>query len=138
MFFMPRILLRPEMIDAGIELLIRAGMPRNHILYAKLEDMRLPASVIDNAKCVLYDECLFAKPKSNCIVGVSNVDQDATGRVTGYERLIPKASSGLYYNMLYFDEHECIRWGACIEVCPVNAVSPGYGGQPKVLREPAS
>jgi hypothetical protein len=48
------------MIDSGIEILVAAGMPSDHILYDKFEDLRSPAPVIDNAKCVLCDECLMA------------------------------------------------------------------------------
>jgi ferredoxin len=36
--------------------------------------------------------------------------------------------------MLYIDERECIRCGACVEACPTNAISPGNSRNPKVLR----
>jgi NAD(P)H-flavin reductase len=124
----------PEMIDAGVEILIQAGMPKKHILYDKFEDMSSPAPVIDNAKCVLCDECLMAKPQSNCIVDVSKLHRDATGQVTGYERVDPAQTSGLYYNLLYIDERECIRCGACIEACPTKAISPSNSRNPRVLR----
>jgi CDP-4-dehydro-6-deoxyglucose reductase len=124
----------PEMIDTGMEILIAAGMPKEHILYDKFEDMSSPAPVIDNAKCVLCDECLIAKPQSNCIVEVSKLYRDAEGNVTGYDRVVPAQSAPLYYNMLYIDESVCIRCGACVEVCPAHAISPSNSRNPKVLR----
>jgi NAD-dependent dihydropyrimidine dehydrogenase PreA subunit len=122
------------MIDVGIEMLVAAGMPKGHILYDKFEDMRSPAPVIDNIKCVLCDECLMAKPQPNCIVEVSKLYRDAVGQVTGYERVDPARSSGIYYNTLYIDERECIRCGACVEACPTNAISPGNSRNPRALR----
>jgi NAD(P)H-flavin reductase len=124
----------PGMVDTGIEILAQAGMPKNRILYDKFEDMSSPAPVIDNTKCVLCDECLMVKPQQNCIVEVSKLNCDPSGKVTSYERVVPVLSSPLYYNTLYIDEHQCIRCYACVEACPTNAISPTNQHQPKVLR----
>lgn len=124
-----------DMIDAGVEILVQAGMPRQHILYDKFEDMRSPSPVIDNVKCVLCDECLAVKPQANCIVEVAKLYRDASGAITGYERVDPAHSSGLYYNTLYIDERECIRCYACVEACPTKAISPKYDRDPVGMRK---
>lgn len=66
----------PLMIDAGVEVLKKAGLSEQDIYFDKFEDARSPAPVIDNTKCVLCDECLMVKPTANCIVEVSKLDRD--------------------------------------------------------------
>jgi ferredoxin len=36
---------------------------------------------------------------------------------------MPGATDSLYYSRLYIDQTECIRCGACEEVCPTDAIS---------------
>jgi NAD-dependent dihydropyrimidine dehydrogenase PreA subunit len=62
------------------------------------------------------------------------MNRDTTGQVSGYERMVPAQSAGLYYNTLYIDERECIRCYACVEVCPTKAISPGNSRTPRVSR----
>lgn len=110
----------PPMIDAGAKVLCEAGVPEADIRYDKFEDARSPAPVVDNAKCVLCDECLLVKPQSDCIVEVTALG----GNGDKYKRVTPSKTSGLYYNSLFVDESECIRCYACVEVCPTGAIHP--------------
>ena len=124
----------PPMIDHGVQVLEEAGLSSSDIYYDKFEDARSPAPVIDNAKCVLCDECLMAKPIKNCIVEATNF-KVSKGDVTDFERVRPGHTSGLYYNSLFIDETECIRCYACIDACPHDAISPAYPQVPKILRK---
>lgn len=124
----------PGMIDTGMELLIDGGMSRDRIYFDKFEDTSSPAPFIDNSKCVLCDECLFVRATDNCIVEASRIYQDKQGRLTGYERVQPASTSGLYYNSLFIDERECIRCGSCVEACPANAISVDYENRAIALR----
>ena len=127
----------PPMIDAGIHVLKAAGLTDQNIYFDKFEDARSPVPVIDNAKCVLCDECLMVKPVEHCIVEVSKLRR-SNGSQAGsmsYDEIEPGATSGLYYNTLYINEDECIRCYACIEVCPAKAIAPGNMPEPETLAE---
>jgi formate dehydrogenase major subunit len=78
---------------------------------------------INDAKCVLCDECLKVKPVPDCIVEISDLIRDDEGRVVGYQRVEPGRSDSLYYNRLWIDQDQCVRCGQCEAVCPVNAIS---------------
>ncbi len=78
---------------------------------------------IDDAKCILCDECLLVKPVKNCIVEVSDLLYGEHGEITGYQRLEAGKTKSLYYSRLYIDQTECIRCGACEKVCPTEAIS---------------
>jgi len=123
------------MIDAGIDILVSAGMDKKRMLFDKFEDMSSPAPVIDNTKCVLCDECLMVKPQQNCIIEASQITRNSNGDITSYERVAPAVSSPLYYNSLFIDESECIRCYACVEACPTKAISPSNNRDYKTLRE---
>jgi NADPH-dependent glutamate synthase beta subunit-like oxidoreductase len=83
---------------------------------------------IDNDLCIYCDRCLKVKPVENCIVKVSSLIYDAEGRIAGYHR-----STGTRdYNMLYIDQAQCIRCGACKEVCPVECISLQKAGRTTV------
>lgn len=125
----------PGMIDTGIESLNQAGVLKENIYFDKFEDTSSPAPAIDNTKCVLCDECLFVKPTANCIVEISALHKDSEGNITGYDRVNPAHTSGLYYNSLFIDENECIRCGACVEACPAKAISVENVRVPQVLRK---
>ncbi len=73
---------------------------------------------IDNDLCIYCDGCLRVMPVENCIVKVSSLEYDDAGCITGYKR----SSSSLDYNMLYIDQNECIRCGACADICPVECI----------------
>ena len=78
---------------------------------------------IDDAKCVLCDECLKVKPVPDCIVEVAGIERDDGGRITGYRRVESGSTDSLYYNRLWIDQNQCIRCGQCEAVCPVNAIT---------------
>ena len=73
---------------------------------------------IDNELCIYCDRCLKVKPVENCIVKVSSMIYDADGRITGYHR----STGAKDYNLLYIDQSQCIRCGACKDVCPVECI----------------
>jgi NAD-dependent dihydropyrimidine dehydrogenase PreA subunit len=58
-------------------------------------------------------------PVENCIVKVSQLRHDEAGRITGYEPSSDKHD----YNLLFIDQNECIRCGACRDVCPVECIT---------------
>jgi ferredoxin len=74
---------------------------------------------IDNDLCIYCDRCLKVKPVENCIVKVSSLIYDADGRITGFN----PSTGARDYNMLYIDQAQCIRCGACKDVCPVECIS---------------
>jgi toluene methyl-monooxygenase electron transfer component len=61
-------------------------------------------------------------------------NSSGNGSFSGYQRVEPAHTSGLYYNTLYIDDKECIRCYACVEACPVQAISPQYDKKPNTLR----
>lgn len=73
---------------------------------------------IDNELCIYCDRCLKVKPVENCIVKVSSLIHDGAGRITGYHR----STGAKDYNLLYIDQSQCIRCGACKDVCPVECI----------------
>jgi glutamate synthase (NADPH/NADH) small chain len=74
---------------------------------------------IDNELCIYCDRCLNVMPVDNCIVRISNLTHDSKDRITGYQ----PSTGARDYNHLYLDQNECIRCGACVEVCPVDCIS---------------
>jgi glutamate synthase (NADPH/NADH) small chain len=78
---------------------------------------------INDAECVLCDECLKVKPVPGCIVEVADIERDDDGRVVGYRRVESGRTDSLYYNRLWIDQNQCIRCGQCEAVCPVNAIT---------------
>lgn len=80
---------------------------------------------IDNDLCIYCDRCLKVKPVENCIVKVSSLIYDEEDRIVGFNR----SSGSKDYNMLYIDQSQCIRCGACKEVCPVECISLQKAGR---------
>jgi len=78
---------------------------------------------IDNAKCVLCDECLHVKPKANCIVETSSVYFDESSNSVKFDPIVPGLTKSLYDGRLWIDQNECIRCGACMDACPTGAIS---------------
>ena len=74
---------------------------------------------IDNDLCIYCDRCLKVKPMENCIVKVQSLVHDGEGRITGYLR----STGSKDYNMLFIDQAQCIRCGACKDVCPVECIT---------------
>jgi NADPH-dependent glutamate synthase beta subunit-like oxidoreductase/ferredoxin len=73
---------------------------------------------IDNDVCIYCDRCIKVKPVEKCIVKVSEMIYDEQDRIAGYK---PSTHTN-DYNLLYIDQNECIRCGACVEVCPVSCI----------------
>lgn len=73
---------------------------------------------IDNELCIYCDRCLKVKPVEHCIVKVSSLIYDEQDRITGYHR----SKGARDYNLLYIDQAQCIRCGACKDVCPVECI----------------
>lgn len=74
---------------------------------------------IDNDLCIYCDRCLKVKPVEDCIVKVSDLIYDSGERITGYIR----STNTRNYNRLHLDQNQCIRCGACVEVCPVECIT---------------
>jgi NAD(P)H-flavin reductase len=125
----------PVMVDAGVQVLTDKGLSRASIHYDKFEDATSPAPVIDNRICVVCDECLLVKPIENCIVEVAKLKGNGGSGFHGYERIDPAYTAGIYHSMLYIDANECIRCYACVDVCPVGAISPQYDKTPHTLHQ---
>lgn len=74
---------------------------------------------IDNDLCIYCDRCLKVMPVEKCIVKIQGLSYDEQGRITGYA----PSKTRKDYNLLYLDQSECIRCGACVEVCPVDCIT---------------
>jgi len=74
---------------------------------------------IDNDLCIYCDRCLKVKPVDKCIVKVSDLIYDDRERISGYV----ESTGTRNYNRLHLDQNECIRCGACAEVCPVECIT---------------
>jgi NAD(P)H-flavin reductase len=125
----------PVMVEAGVKVLSARGLPTDRIHYDKFEDATSPAPVIDNRICVVCDECLLVKPIDNCIVEVATLKANGGNTFYGYERIDPAYTAGIYHNTLYIDSTQCIRCNACVDVCPVGAISPQYDRTPHTLHQ---
>lgn len=125
----------PGLVDDGIALLNRYGFESDDILFDKFEDALSPAPVINNSACVLCDECLIKKPVESCIVEAASLTRKVNDDAFSYELVDPAYTSGIYYNTLFIDSKECIRCYACVEACPVGAISPKFAIDASTLRQ---
>ncbi len=73
---------------------------------------------IDQDQCIKCDWCLKAKPRSECILMLKNIEHDAGGRAISWA----VAESVRDMNLIWINPDECIRCGACIKACPVDAI----------------
>jgi NADPH-dependent glutamate synthase beta subunit-like oxidoreductase/ferredoxin len=74
---------------------------------------------IDSDKCIFCDWCVKAKPRPDCILKVKALKQDDEGRIIGWE--IAEKQEDV--NMIWINQEDCIRCGACVAACPVDAIS---------------
>lgn len=74
---------------------------------------------IDQDTCIFCDWCIKAKPRPDCIVKVSNLIYDAQDRIAGYTRALTAETTKL----IWINQADCIRCGACVDACPVDAIS---------------
>lgn len=74
---------------------------------------------IDPELCSLCDLCLNVKPRADCIIKVREIRHDDKGRVIGYERATDEDTEF----RIWINQADCIRCGACIDICPDDAIS---------------
>ena len=74
---------------------------------------------IDSDKCIYCDWCVKAKPRPECILKIKELHHDDEGRVTGWT-LAQKADD---VHLIWINQDDCIRCGACVSACPVDAIS---------------
>ncbi len=74
---------------------------------------------IDQDKCIKCDWCLKAKPRPECILMLKEIRHDEEGRVVSWEA----TDTVRDMNLIWINSDECIRCGACIKACPVDAIN---------------
>ena len=74
---------------------------------------------IDESLCTKCDLCLNVKPRADCIIKVSAFTYDETGKISGYQRATAEDKNP----RIWINQADCIRCGACIDVCPDDAIS---------------
>ncbi len=74
---------------------------------------------IDPDKCIYCDWCIKVKPRPNCILRVKQLHDDDDGRIVGYE----EAKRTQDATLIWINQEDCIRCGACVAACPVDAIS---------------
>ena len=74
---------------------------------------------IDSDKCIYCDWCVKAKPRPDCIVKVSALEYGPAGEITGFKR----ATGSDDTRLIYINQEDCIRCGACVDACPVDCIS---------------
>lgn len=74
---------------------------------------------IDSDKCIYCDWCIKVKPRPECILRIRSLEYDEEGRIVGWE----EASGTDETSLIWINQFDCIRCGACVDVCPVDAIS---------------
>jgi formate dehydrogenase major subunit len=74
---------------------------------------------IDSDKCIYCDWCVKAKPRPECILKVKQLHYDEEGVVVGWD-IAEKQDE---VNEVWINQEDCIRCGACVAACPVDAIS---------------
>ena len=75
---------------------------------------------IDNSRCIQCDQCIVVKPRLNCIVRSSTLENDSAGRIVGFEN---EPGTDDYRFEYFINQEDCIRCNACLEVCPTECIS---------------
>ena len=84
---------------------------RCYLCHAKYE--------IDPDRCIYCDWCLKAKPRPNCIMRVADLVYDGEGRIIEHQ----SASGTEATKLIWINPSDCIRCNACVDACPVDAIS---------------
>jgi NADPH-dependent glutamate synthase beta subunit-like oxidoreductase len=74
---------------------------------------------IDSDKCIYCDWCIKAKPRPECILKIKTLKEDDEGRIIGWEL----AEHADEVHQVWINQEDCIRCGACVAACPVDAIS---------------
>ncbi|WP_372797797.1 FAD-dependent oxidoreductase [Pontiella sp.] len=74
---------------------------------------------IDQDKCIKCDWCLKARPRPECILMLKSIEHDDEGRAVAWE----STDYVREMNLIWINQDECIRCGACLKACPVDAIS---------------
>ncbi|MCF7849311.1 MAG: FAD-dependent oxidoreductase [Kiritimatiellales bacterium] len=72
---------------------------------------------IDQEKCIQCDLCIKAMPRE-CILRVTELDYDDDGVVVGWKLSTEEDE----VDMVWINQKECIRCGACVKACPAYAI----------------
>ena len=59
------------------------------------------------------------EPRPNCIVKIRDLIYDGEDRIVGYHR----ARNTEETKQIWINQSDCIRCNACVEACPVDAIS---------------
>lgn len=74
---------------------------------------------IDSDTCIYCDWCWKAKPRPDCIVKARRLIYSDEGEIVGFERA--DGSEDKY--LIYINQEDCIRCGACVDACPADCIS---------------
>lgn len=75
---------------------------------------------INREECIFCEWCLQTRPKNlNCIKRVKEFHYDDEGEIVG----VVEAKAGDDVVAIWIDEKQCIRCGACMRTCPVDAIT---------------
>jgi formate dehydrogenase major subunit len=74
---------------------------------------------IDSDRCIYCDWCVKAKPRPECILKLKKLHHHPDGTVAGWEI----AQTADEVNLIWINQDDCIRCGACVAACPVDAIN---------------
>ncbi|MEI6891750.1 MAG: FAD-dependent oxidoreductase [Pontiella sp.] len=74
---------------------------------------------IDQDKCIKCDWCLKARPRPECILMLKSIEHDDGGKVVAWEA----TDTVRDMKLIWINSDECIRCGACLKACPVDAIT---------------